>query len=51
MSDGHAVQELLKVAKLLYDASKESDPDNGDDSDPTDGLLADNGIIAKVCIG
>ena len=48
MSDGHAVQELLKVAKLLYEASKESDPDNSEEVDPTDSFLADNGITAKV---
>ena len=48
MSDGHAVQELLKIAKLLYEASKQSDPENIDDNDNAESLLTDTTIISRV---
>ena len=48
MSDGYAVQELIKIAKLLYEASKESDPDNVEDNDIAESLLSDTTIITRV---
>jgi len=50
MSDGHAVQELLKITKLLYEASKQSDLHNGDESDITESILSDPTILSKVIL-
>ncbi|CAG2176221.1 unnamed protein product [Oppiella nova] len=48
MSDGHAVQELLKISQLLYEASKQSDPTNTEESDTTDNVLSESTIHSKL---
>jgi len=50
MSDGHAVQELFKITKLLYEASKQSDLRNADESDITENILSDPTIQSKVTL-
>ncbi len=48
MSDGHAVQELLKITKLLYEASKQSVSRENDENDITENILSDPTILTKV---
>ncbi|XP_054162380.1 clusterin-associated protein 1 homolog [Oppia nitens] len=48
MADGHAVQELIKIAKLLYDASKQSDPINQDQDNDNDNDLSESTIVSKL---
>ncbi|CAG2118224.1 unnamed protein product [Medioppia subpectinata] len=48
MADGHAVQELLKISQLLYDASKQSDPMNSEEIDVSDNGLSESTIHSKL---
>ena len=48
MADGHAVQELMKLSKLLYEASKQSEINDNEDNDSSENILSDTTIITKV---
>lgn len=48
MADGHAVQELLKITKLLYEAAKQTILRNNDENEISENLLSDSTIQSKV---
>lgn len=47
MADGHAVQELLKIATILYEATKHSEP-SSEENEGTDALQIDSEMLSKV---
>lgn len=47
MSDGHAVQELLKITSVLYEAAKHTDI-RPDEFEASENFLSDANFISKV---
>ena len=50
MSDGHAVQELLKITNVLYEISEQTHQhqSNNEEAENFENLLSDASVLSKV---
>lgn len=50
MSDGHAVQELLKITNVLYEISEQTHQhqSNNEEAENLENLLSDASVLSKV---